>query len=29
MGPHLELEDVDRVALAVREAVGALEARAV
>jgi dTDP-3-amino-3,4,6-trideoxy-alpha-D-glucose transaminase len=29
MGPHLELDDVDRVALAVREAVGALSASAV
>jgi dTDP-3-amino-3,4,6-trideoxy-alpha-D-glucose transaminase len=29
MGPHLQLEDADRVALAVREAVGALEASAV
>jgi dTDP-3-amino-3,4,6-trideoxy-alpha-D-glucose transaminase len=29
MGPHLALEDTDRVAVAVREAVGALEASAV
>jgi dTDP-3-amino-3,4,6-trideoxy-alpha-D-glucose transaminase len=29
MGPHLPLDDVDRVAAAVREAVGALEASAV
>ena len=29
MGPHLALDDVDAVAAAVREAVGALEASAV